>query len=63
MSKWYMTGLVNLLDSDADDLDYRSATLHAGWLLRRNVRIVTEYTYKFSGATYGKVSAGFISAF
>jgi hypothetical protein len=63
MSNWYLTGLVNLVESDAVGLDYRSATLHAGYLLRRNVRIVSEYTYKFSGATYGKISAGFVSAF
>jgi hypothetical protein len=63
MSNWYLTGLFNLVESDADGLDYRSATLHAGYLLRRNVRVVTEYTYKFSGATYGKISAGFVSAF
>jgi len=63
MSKWYLTGLLNWVESDMDMLDYRSATLHAGYLLRRNTRIVAEYTYKFSGASYGKVSAGFIAAF
>jgi hypothetical protein len=63
MSNWYLTGLVNIVQSDLDGLDYRSATIHAGYLLRRNVRIVSEYTYKFSGATYGKVCAGFVSAF
>jgi len=51
------------VDSYADELDYRSATIHAGYLLRRNVRIVSEFTYKFSGASYGKISAGFVSAF
>ena len=63
MSKWYLTGLLNFVESDVDDLDYRSATLHAGYLLRRNVRMVSEYSYKFSGATYGRVNAGFVSAF
>jgi hypothetical protein len=63
MSKWYLTGLFNWLESDLDELDYSSATLHAGYLLRRNVRIVSEFTYKFSGTSYGKLSAGFISAF
>jgi hypothetical protein len=63
MSKWYLTGLLNIVESDADGLDYRSATFHAGYLLRRNVRLVTEYTYKFSGASFGRVSAGFVSAF
>jgi hypothetical protein len=63
MSKWYLTGLINWIDSDIDDLDYSSATLHAGYLVRRNLRMVTEYTHKFSGDRYGKVSAGFVSAF
>ena len=63
MSKWYLTGLLNIVESDADGLDYRSATLHAGYLLRRNVRVVTEYTYRFSDVNFGRVSAGFVSAF
>lgn len=63
MSNWYLTGLVNIVESDADGLDYRSATIHGGYILRRNVRIVSEYTYKFSGPSYGKISAGFVSAF
>jgi hypothetical protein len=63
MSKWYLTGLFNWVESDFSELDYRSATLHAGYLIRRNLRIVSEYTMQFSGARYGKVSAGFVSAF
>ena len=63
MSKWYLTGLVNWVESDYDPLDYSSATLHAGYLLRRNLRVVGEYTHQFSGYSYGKVSAGFITAF
>ncbi|MDM8003695.1 MAG: hypothetical protein QUS66_12450 [Bacteroidota bacterium] len=63
MSKWYFTGLVNWVDSDLDQLDYSSGTIHAGYLLRRNVRLVTEYTRIFSGNPYGKLSAGFVSAF
>jgi hypothetical protein len=63
LSNWYFTGLVNIVDSDIDDLDYGSATFHTGYLLRRNVRLVSEYTYKFSGTPYGKASLGFVSAF
>ena len=63
MSTWYLNGLFNWVDSDLDLLDYRSATLHAGYLIRRNVRLVTEYTRVFSGDPYGKLSAGFVSAF
>ena len=63
MSTWYLTGLLNWVESDLDLLDYRSATFHAGYLIRRNVRLVTEYTRVFSGSPYGKLSAGFVSAF
>lgn len=63
MSKWYLTGLFNWVVSDLKELDYRSATLHAGYLLRRNLRLVSEYTYQFSGDAYGKVNVGFVSAF
>lgn len=63
MSRWYFTGLVNYVNSDINDLDYCSATLHIGHLLRRNVRAVAEYTQIFSGDRYGKLSAGFVTAF
>ena len=63
MSKWYLTGLINWVDSDLNELDYTAATLHAGYLLRRNFRLVSEYTYQFSGTAYGRVNVGFVSAF
>jgi len=63
MSTWYLTGLLNWVESDLDMLDYRSATLHAGYLIRRNVRLVTEFTQVFGNNQYGKLSAGFVSAF
>lgn len=63
MSNWYMAGLFNWIDSDLDYLDYTSATLHAGYIVRRNLKVVSEFTYHFSGAQFGKVSAGFVSAF
>jgi len=63
MSKWYYAGLLNLMESDLDELNYRSVTFHVGHLLRRNLRVVSEVTWKFSGVSYGKLSAGFVSAF
>jgi hypothetical protein len=63
MSKWYAAGLVNITKSDISSLDYRSATLHAGYLLRRNVRLVSEYTYQFTQNEHGRVNLGFVSAF
>lgn len=63
MSKWYLTGLINWVESDFDALDYASATLHAGYLLRRNMRVVGEFTQQFRGPDYGKVNVGVITAF
>ncbi|HOW24827.1 MAG TPA: hypothetical protein PK711_04085 [Bacteroidales bacterium] len=62
-SDWYLTALFNWVDSDLDNLDYTSATLHAGYLLRRNIRLVGEYTQGFTGQEFGKASVGFVAAF
>ncbi|MGC9471856.1 MAG: hypothetical protein ACP5D1_09950 [Bacteroidales bacterium] len=62
-SNWYLTALGNWVESDLNVLDYRSATLHAGYLLRRNIRLVGEYTRHFSSQKYGRASLGFVSAF
>jgi hypothetical protein len=61
-SRWYLTALGNWIDSDLDYLDYSSATLHAGYLLRRNIRLVAEYTRQFSGEDFGRSSVGFVAA-
>jgi len=63
MSKWYLMGLFNWVDSDLKTLDYKAITLHAGYLVRRNFRFITEYTWQFSGNSYGKINAGFVAAF
>lgn len=64
-SRWYFMGMYNWTDSDLKYLDYQSATFHAGYLLRRNVRLVSEVTYNFShtGDEYWKNSVGFVAAF
>jgi hypothetical protein len=63
MSKWYLTGLFNWVDSDISELNYKAATIHAGYILRRNLRLVSEYTYQFSDVSHGRVNVGFVSAF
>jgi hypothetical protein len=63
MSKWYLTGLFNWVDSDVDELDYSSATIHAGYLLRRNLRLVSEYTYQITRTAHNRVNLGFVTAF
>jgi hypothetical protein len=53
------------VESDFNLADYQSATFHAGYLLRRNVRLAAEYTLNFtrSDNPINKFSVGFISAF
>jgi len=63
LSNWYLTLLGNWVESDIDELDYQSATFHIGYLLRRNVRLVGEYTQQFANKEYGKASVGFVAAF
>jgi hypothetical protein len=65
-SRWYLVGLYNLADSDMDMFDYESATFHAGYLLRRNIRLISEFTYRFETNTTDpawRTSLGFVSAF
>jgi hypothetical protein len=64
-SDWYLLGLYNWVESDFNMADYQSATFHAGYMLRRNVRLAAEYTLDFthSDNTVNKFSFGFISAF
>ncbi len=64
MSKYYITGLLNWVESDYDPLNYKSATLNFSYVLRRNVRLLAEYTYVDADeGKYGKLSCGFMAAF
>ena len=59
--RWYGTALYNWVESDKVAL-YRSTTLHVGYLLARNFRLVGELTSDMVAKT-NKVSVGFVSAF
>ncbi len=61
-SKWYATALYNWVDSDLNALDYETASLSLGYMLRRNIRLVGEYTYNIN-QEFGQFSVGIISAF
>ena len=61
-SNWYLLGLYNQISSDESVLDYKSVTGHAGYLLRRNIRLVSEVTYDITNE-YAKFSLGFVTAF
>lgn len=61
-SKWYLAGLFNWIESDQSGLNYKSLAGHFGYMLRRNIRLVAEYSHNFT-SEYGRFGIGFISAF
>ncbi len=64
-SPWYGAGIFNWVDSDQEDLMYTAATLHGGWLWRRNFRLVGEATYAFKSqdGKYPRFGIGIATAF
>jgi hypothetical protein len=61
-SKWYGVTIFNWIESDFRELNLKQLGVHFGYVLRRNIRLVTEYSHNFTDK-YGKVSIGFVSAF
>ncbi len=64
-SKWYCVGLVNYVKSDFSYLNRQSASVHLGYLLRRNIRAVGEYTFfeNTAGKQGNRFSIGFSTMF
>ncbi|MCX7876125.1 MAG: hypothetical protein N2321_08175 [Melioribacteraceae bacterium] len=61
-SKWYAVALYNWIDSDFDGYDYQTGSLHLGYLLRRNLRLISELSYDFKNK-FSQFTLGFVSAF
>jgi hypothetical protein len=61
-SKWYAVALYNWVDSDLDVYDYQTGTLSLGYLLRRNIRLIGEYTHDFK-KEFGQFAVGVILAY
>lgn len=64
-SRWYAVGLVNWVVSDAPGLDTFSFTAGGGYLLRRNMRLVSEVSY-YDQSPWGghfRLAAGLVTAF
>jgi len=63
-SKWYSVALFNMVDSEQNNLDYKSYSLNIGHMLRRNIRLVGEYSYiDTPSKKYGRFGVGIVSAF
>jgi hypothetical protein len=61
-SNWYGVALFNWVESDFKDLNLKQLGIHFGYLLRRNIRLVAEYSQNFT-AKYGTIGLGFVTAF
>jgi hypothetical protein len=66
-SDWYTVALYNYIDSEEHELDrssrdVNSLAIHFGYLLRRNIRLVAEYSQNFTDK-YGTIGLGFVTAF
>ena len=61
-SNWYGVALFNWIESDFKDLNLKQLGIHFGYLLRRNIRLVAEYSQNFT-AKYGTIGLGFVTAF
>ena len=61
-SDWYSVALFNWIESDQTDLNLKQLGIHFGYLLRRNIRLVAEYSQNFTDK-YGTIGLGFVTAF
>ncbi|MBE0571297.1 MAG: hypothetical protein IH618_07110 [Ignavibacteriaceae bacterium] len=61
-SDWYSVALFNWIESDQTDLNLKQFGIHFGYLLRRNIRLLAEYSQNFT-AKYGTIGLGFVTAF
>lgn len=61
-SKWFAAALYNWVKSDYLPANYESITFSLGYLLKRNIRLLGEFTYN-TKQEFGQVAVGIISAF
>lgn len=64
-SEWYLIGMFNDVQSNYNQAEYRSYTFHAGYLLKRNLRLSSEYSLvdDYNWDDYSKFSVGFVAGF
>jgi hypothetical protein len=61
-SKWYSVLLYNNVFSDDKFSEWESLAFHLGYLLKRNIRLVGEYSYNKKDE-FGRIGVGFVTAF
>jgi hypothetical protein len=61
-SKWYAVALLNYITSDYPNSDYKTVALHTGYLLRRNIRLYSEFIYDIINKS-NQLLVGFVTGF
>ncbi len=61
--KLFFTLLYNNINSDYDLADYSTISFNLNYLIRRNLKLIMEYTRDLNGDTYNRFVAGFVTAF
>ncbi len=63
--QWFAVALYNWIDSDYDNIDYESAAVHLGYLIRRNIRLMAEVNFiaKSINGKYTRALVGVIAGF
>lgn len=61
-SDWYIFLLYNRIASDLDELKYHTATGNFSYLIARNLKLMTEYTYDIEYERH-RFTVGFVTAF
>lgn len=61
-SEWYAVGMFNWIESDYEDLNYRTITGHFGHVYRTNIRFFVEYTYDIENEE-NRAVVGVVTAF
>jgi hypothetical protein len=64
-SRWYGVGLLNWVDSNQPDLETVSVTGSFGYLLRRNIRAIVEFTQVLDGpfGDHPRLAVGLVTGF
>lgn len=61
-SDWYTAVLYNQINSDDKEAEYRTLALHLGYVLRRNIRLIGEFTFDIK-KKFERLAVGFVTAF
>jgi hypothetical protein len=61
-SDWYTAILYNHINSDDEEVEYRTLALHLGYVLRRNIRLIGEFAFDINNE-FERLAVGFVTAF